>query len=460
MKTGHEMNTNTALKRETSVKSNRDSTLLLFAVVVLVILNLEIQSAALEVIYIIMAVILALKDVKMAYILYFIFSYSNKYFKRSIGDLSQSLLVLAIFASTLIVTQRNSGIRIKKKVAIGCLLIILTTFISYLVSIQPDTAAMISILLDIVLFISIQNVFKTENDIGYFINKLIPCVNIVSLYLCIKVLAFPVRYGNTLGYQYISIAKDINPNTLSQILVQAMAILLFTTTFRNLYKKNASSEKLNYIMILLLVLTIIRIGSRGALITTVFSLFIIQIFNSMLNKKPIKRLLVFWGSLLMIAITIYVVISKIPALAQRFTFSNLMDTGGGSRLLAIQTLFKYVIPSHLWFGVGLGSANESIAILKYISYGSGSTNMFVAILAELGIVGFIIYFLFFGKILKSGITEMRRTHNYYVVVFSAMSIITVIHGISEVVFYERYFWNNFIMLFSIVQLLKKRNLIG
>lgn len=408
-----------------------------------IMINTQLQIGVLKYAYLVLAVIMTIADIKAGYTLYFICSYSNKYFKRAIGDYTQSILVLIFFIMMIIRSRgKNRG-----KYVIGASLCAMSAFLSYMGSFyQRDTAALLSIVMDVLVLWSLQNEINEENEIEELFDNLIVAASIIGCYLSLRLLAFPVYFGNVKLYEYISIAEDINPNTLAQMLVQAFAIILYSLVFEAMRKNGEKYSRFRIIPIIIIGVAIIRGGSRGALIACLSTLLFIAIINKIAFKQSMKTLLWIFGVGLFGLAAFSIVISRIPSLAERFTYANLMGTGGGSRLLAIQTLFRHVIPNNLLLGVGIGGSNESAAILQHITYSSGSTNMYVAILAELGILGVVIYFLYFGNIVNYGLKSFKNTHDYFTAVFLSLFLTTCVHGISEVVFYERYFWNDSIML--------------
>lgn len=418
------------------------SRLFMLALISLMIINLKIESIFIQLVYLVLAILLTMYDIKCGFSLYFVCSYSNKYFKRSIGDYTQSILVIILF---LTMAFKCKG-KIRLKYILGAALILISIFISYIGAFyQKDTAALLSIAMDIIVMIVAQNIFRDYCTTQDVLDDILISSGIIGVFLSLKLLLTPVYFGNNGSYQYISIASDINPNTLAQMLVQSFAISLYSLVYEDMIKVKRM-RGVRWASIVIMLVAIIRGGSRGALIACLSSLLFIGLINKIVYKKSAKTVVsIFFGGLMVLAL-FSVVIARNPFLAERFTYDNLMESGGGSRLLAIQTLFKNVIPNHLWFGVGLGSANESAAILQFITYRSGSTNMYVALIAELGIIGAALFYIYFIRITMESIKTLHSLPNYYIVIFTCMVLTTCVHGISEVIFYERYFWNNYIML--------------
>lgn len=100
-------------------------------------------------------------------------------------------------------------------------------------------------------------------------------------------------------------------------------------------------------------------------------------------------------------------------------------------------LIRYIIPQNFLLGIGFGLENVRVAVAPYVFYSKHAHNMYLAILAETGLIGACLFFPFIFAFIKKLWGYRKRE---YVQVFLLMIITCMINGIGEEIINHRFFW--------------------
>jgi hypothetical protein len=168
---------------------------------------------------------------------------------------------------------------------------------------------------------------------------------------------------------------------------------------------------------------ILSSGSRGTILSIIIGFFLL-----FLNNNPIKRRSKFIPFI--IIILFFIVASFIPQeLLNRFSIFRLIDTGGAGRLdiwiFYYNELLKNNFSSNL-FGNGLGT----LYLNNYVPH-----NQILTLLYENGIIGLIVFYLYF----LDNLYRSRHDHIFYfnISIFISTLFLTVTTN--------RYYWISFLL---------------
>lgn len=228
--------------------------------------------------------------------------------------------------------------------------------------------------------------------------------------------------------------ENVNENRLAMMFVQ-LGVLLFIPMFWTVNRLDKITLLITAPLILFLILVT---GSRSALIAYIFSILIIYL---VVYRRFTFSAVVIITILGLSGAYLFNYLSENIAFMSRFSIESAVETGGTGRLESLLATVKYVIPDNLFFGVGLGGNNTELALSNrgFVGY-LQSHNILVDAFAQLGLVGFSLL-VYFGY----------RFSKYFFIYKGVFSILyfpilgllaCIINGIGEVVFLEKFFWNN------------------
>jgi O-antigen ligase len=232
-----------------------------------------------------------------------------------------------------------------------------------------------------------------------------------------------------------SFNEFIHPNDVAMFYVQlGISSLIFMFYDFNLF------EKVTGIVSYLIALSYVVIsGSRTGLIT-ILSVFITYLmYSNIVFLKKIKVLIVI-GLLFLLGL-FYIQSFDIPIL-ERFSVQKVVDSGGSNRTYLIGIVIDKIIPENFLMGIGIGPENTATAMR--INIGTTSVdNMYIETFAELGLIGFIMFYFYF--IYLSYLFFKNRKSNIFLIFPLIIVTTCFINGIGELIFYEKFFWNGFIL---------------
>lgn len=235
---------------------------------------------------------------------------------------------------------------------------------------------------------------------------------------CLYIIMFaPVDYFSDLElYGKRSLRSDMNPNTVSQV-VLALFIIMYSETFRT--KK--------YWLLLFAALnvgTLMFLGSR----TAFFTMAIIAVVYLMLVLKTAiwKKILLF-GFFLALFFVLFSMGSGMGR-SERLSIATIEADEGSGRFYNWEVLLTEVIPYHLVKGVGVGKKNfENLPI-----YALDADNLYIDLLTATGIVGLLLFFAYYILNLKHlfRYRKKKRDWDFLIAIFLAQ----LFEGIGETVY--------------------------
>lgn len=162
------------------------------------------------------------------------------------------------------------------------------------------------------------------------------------------------------------------------------------------FDAEAKKRKIDWIMFLLMFLGLFLAGKRGALLFTIFSLVIVYIFvNNMANKKVVGRAFLGIGLFLVVFLIAYWKVPQVQSVIERFTTSySDFDEFSSGRLeffweRAIDMFFQNPV-----IGSGWRAFKYKITMFDDLNQ-NDAHNIYIQLLAEVGIIGFCIVVAFF-----------------------------------------------------------------
>jgi len=341
-------------------------------------------------------------------------------------SVSRYLLFLLIVIVFLLKLQRKSLIKAPHGGLI--LLMILSSTYSTIIQNTYSTTGFYNILLNIAVIFIFSNINADDNKVKQVLNNTALSFSIAAItFSLISILSYDIGVRLSIG--------GLNPNSMGIIFVQIGTYLF---AYSLVFNKN---KGLMLTLVILSFAMVILTGSRAAFAAMSLGIIItysIFLKNSGVNIVRIVKIVIL--SSISVFVLMYVV-SIDENLASRLSIEALRDSQGAGRAVMIDTLIYQIIPENIWFGVGLGSVNEVMHLLNYHNSAFASHNLFISLLAQVGVIGFIIYFLFFTKITVFAIRKLSE--NNVLLIPLAIFFTSIIQGFGEIVFLERWFWNSF-----------------
>lgn len=255
------------------------------------------------------------------------------------------------------------------------------------------------------------------------IDDLLEIVMYGGLFFCLIVALFYGPVG--LAKLFIEggrVSEIANANSLADYcLFSSLAVVYF-------YAKN-KNKKILWLLLPLGFMTILA-GSRKVLISLIAAILLFSFFNSLGDKSKIKTIVKILGALLFVGAAIYIA-SLIPSLHFIFVKVESMidtflgkDTSDSSTItrLRLQEIGIEIFQKHPYFGIGIDNAG----IYGGIAYGLDKYymhNNYVELLADVGIVGTLLYYSIYIIMLAKMLIH-RRFHDRQ---FNILLTILLIH---------------------------------
>lgn len=316
------------------------------------------------------------------------------------------------------------------------IVIIIFTFLSIVLGYNGGVIFFIVMLTNLLVFFLFQKV--EDLDLKNIIDVL--CVS--SLMAIVLLWIYASRDGLFFMSQRFDLDGNANSNNLAMMMEQVGALCV-AYAFLGRY---SLLRLISLIGVLASVLLILMTGSRSALIALLSSVLLCLFLMNRGSKKHNNVGLIF---IIIILLSIgYVFISFISGIdnpiLDRFSVADVTDTGGAGRADNIKKLLTEIFPDHLLFGSGMGTANMD-ALGKSYGLSNAAHNIIIDPLTQMGIIGFSIYLLLLIPVFKALIT-LIKSKNSTCIIIAALLVAAVFNGIGEIVFYEKFFWCDMVLV--------------
>lgn len=246
--------------------------------------------------------------------------------------------------------------------------------------------------------------------------------------LLVKLIFAPEIYtieGTYVSTYRLTIAEHINPNQFAAYLAVVCVIMFIRTLKRRRFMPAAA------FVLGMLLLALIK--SRTSFYGTLMVSGCYYLFS---YRSPLRRKLV----LSAVAGTLVLAqafltgdkggSSKSPD-DRQLNLTSIVDDSGSGRFLTWAEAFASIIPGHPVFGIGIGKENYEALGFDY-----DADNMYVDLLAEIGVVGAVLFLMFFIRLMKD-VVRKREVGDY---TFLYILIMQLILGLGETVFDSQLFW--------------------
>lgn len=207
--------------------------------------------------------------------------------------------------------------------------------------------------------------------------------------ICIYIAFFYTKqYSDIETRVYVLIGNNQeDPNQFCAYFIMPMVLCV-----REITKKSKLSP-LYYIMIILMIYSILRGGSRGGMVAIVFA---VAAYVFIGIKTFGKRLAMVIAGALCVVLIVTVIFPILPENVQeRYSIQSVLESGGTGRFDLWQYLFEHTIeePERIIRGSGIMSTAETLANSTVTHTARGAHNQFVQVFADQGIIGVLLYLI-------------------------------------------------------------------
>ena len=371
--------------------------------------------------------------VKIYYNLFFMLGFSL-YIGRFNIDVGFSLKAfMLVTAISLLITLKEISIHKMQSFEIAMLIFIMFHSMTAANLMYPHMSIRHIILYLIVLvFYFLGRFLTTKLEITY-IEKVISRTGflgvIISLiYYLIGILASGMNfYGGNIDYFGLTIDRSVPRLTGAASNDPNIIVFYFTLYF--FFTITNLKDRLNKIGFLLVSLVILLTFSRGAYLSIVFGLIILFLTSSGIKSKIKAITTTMFLVFVLYMIGDKMIINPINYIISRFT--KLFSDGGSGRLVIWSNAINTFLDNPI-FGIGINSIRE-YNLEKYMK-GMYVHNSFLEVLVETGIVGFVIYIIFWVLLLRKAsiLSKVQKKAKYILVtllaIFVQMNLLSVLQN--------------------------------
>lgn len=370
-------------------------------------------------------------------------------------DFSKICVSIQIFTSLIIfldVISKKTISKLDLKYVFYKFVFILFCFLSSLWGVNQSVIfhASMSVVLRTITGFAVIIYICDEGKLNLFLKFLI----VSALILCIRMLiVVPMSaWGNDRVGNYLS--HDINSGYENTGIT---FVLGFAITYTLVNTKIIKNSKLRFLLIGIMTFFSLMSGSKKQVIMLITNILVIAFLKSKNIGKVMRNTFISFFAIACFTILVFnnsylynVLGSRIESFfstlssEQKYSvdYSTGVDVSTSARLFLIKDALN-VFKEHPVLGVGINCFKE-VGVLK----GKWAENNFVELLADVGLVGFVIYYSFSLWIIKSLKIRLRE-RNILDILLVACFINFLIINISMVTFMNNTLQLNFAILFAI-----------
>ena len=272
------------------------------------------------------------------------------------------------------------------------------------------------------------------------LNRLLRIVAIVGIiYVFLKLTLFPVVTEE--GRRGLSIVQNVN--SLGRGL--AILVLIF---LNDLF---LTRKKIDYVYIVLCLISIFLTGSRTSLLATLASILCILYIYSTRKLLIVK----YTVCVTFIIAVVFIILNSLnfAGVARYLDIFSLEKILANTRFYTWAILFTEVIPENWLWGIGLGNINSEM-ILEYVPDGD---NMYVDVLTQLGVVGLIMLLsLIISRFVRLNRFRLMHEHlGVYLFIPLGLLFQEFFFSFTESVFDEMTFWFTISLTFIYINALER-----
>lgn len=365
---------------------------------------------------------------------YFVSSLSTSYFSLSNG-MSAGRFTFVVILVSLFIQVINNQRKFTSPYILIVTILLIYSFLSAITSVTGSIEPFVLMTMNILFFLLLQ--YDDSIDMNKFYRYLS-----IAFFICLISIAFFIlQHGQDLLLKRFHDEEEaMNSNRIAMMCNQTGTFLFAVF----LLSKGFITKVLSILGFIAAILEIIILGTRSALIalilTSIIGIYLYQKANNNVSKKTIRLIFV---SLIFIGGFIIYYLSMIDSpLMERFSVEAIVESKGTNRLNLIEIIMTKIFPDYPLFGVGIGSENIYEAGKPFGLERPGH-NIIIDPLSQLGIVGFSLFlFLIIPLFVKSLKATLDSKIKYLITPAFLLFLTSVINGVGEIVFYERFFWND------------------
>ncbi|PWM45832.1 MAG: hypothetical protein DBX47_03170 [Clostridiales bacterium] len=229
---------------------------------------------------------------------------------------------------------------------------------------------------------------------------------------------------------HFTLNMQTNPNSFAKGVVQMAAIFFGgMLIFRTL-----SYKLICAFMVVLSIFLIFLSGSRSAFLGVSLGIISMLFLYSFFKKRKDRKLE--WSiilSLVAVGLFMYILLWLCDfEMIRRFTLQSVFFSGGTGRTDIWKVILTKILPDNLFFGVGFGEENVIDAVAKYSTIRPNSSHNFLfGVLVQLGIVGSVVFFVPYVRIVWRILRE--KYCNKMMPIFISMLMFAIFNGIGEAI---------------------------
>lgn len=246
-----------------------------------------------------------------------------------------------------------------------------------------------------------------------------------------------------------SLMSGTNNNEVGMALAQIGAIFISSYIIAN-KKSNRIKKIIQIIGVILSFCLLLLTGSRSATFGLGVAIVISMIYDAFTNKRSIRRSVGTIFSVVLVFAFGFYFIQGNETLLSRFTLEAVSESSGTGRFEIWEKVWEEVIVKHPLFGGGYGEENiKRMLNLNGINH-SGTHNILIDMLANMGFVGTL--YIFGGLIWLIRTSKDRLKGCPYLFCALVMLFAGIGNGVGENIFSERFLWLDIGMLICMINL--------
>ena len=298
-----------------------------------------------------------------------------------------------------------------------------------------------SISLNIIFFFEFISLYNIEDELLY--NQIIIVVTYTIFFFFIWIFTKDISGFNLTNFLLSERRLVLIAGEKGSVFARSLAFGLILIFYHIINKKvqNVVGTIILYFVLIIGFFMLMSSGTRTPLYATLISMLFLSIICITKNKKfkLCHYLNIF--TILCILVGLLILYTNYFPIFSRYSLQSIIQSGGTGRFDAWKFFIEEIFPKYYLYGTGLGGTTEKIAMIKEGSTGLTPVahNIFLQILIELGILGLIIYGMFFFVTFKKGLYAIKNNFPFIVPYFT-LFVICIFIGLAGGMFTSKIFW--------------------
>lgn len=397
----------------------------------LLLLYMLTESTAIFLVVLAVCVVFITKP-EVVFPIYWVASLSSQFVVVDEG-LSAGRFLSVIMIVSLLILFYNKNSRVSKQRFCFFVAIVVFTFLSALFSITHSLQSFFVMMLNLLVFF----LMSVANGIDY--ERVVKNVAISSFFVLLYFSYTAYLEGAFLfASRFLEDGKEDGPNAnrIAMLITQCGTVLCAYLVCRRSIILNAFS----IMGVVLSIFLVVALGSRAALLALIAGIVFCMYFVLLHCNAKSNTIILF--VFLLLFFVLFVFFSTIDSsLIDRFSLESLEDDGGGGRLTNIKIIMGRIFPEYPLFGTGIGGENV-MDVGKSYNLPNLAHNFVIDPLAQMGIFGYTLYLIFLCPYVIRILKLIKLKNHFFVLLSLAPLVAAITNGIGEVVFFEKFFWND------------------